>query len=149
MRRVNLLRPEFDHDLDRPGYRWQAATVGKQLGADQLGATLYVLDEGAGTFPHHFHHAMEELVLVVSGAPVLRSAEGERTLAPGDVVSFPTGPDGAHSLVGPGAVLLISASASLEAIEYPEIGKLGVSPPGKIFRADDAVPYWDGDEGGA
>ena len=28
---------------------------------------------------------------------------------------------------------------------YPDSNKVGVWPPGKLFRLDDAVDYWDGE----
>jgi hypothetical protein len=31
-------------------------------------------------------------------------------------------------------------------IEYVESGKVGVKPPGKIFRAEDEADYWEGEE---
>ena len=56
----------------------------------------------SGRFPYHFHHGMEEWLLVVDGTPTLRTPDGERELRRGDVVCFPPGPDGAHQVRGPG-----------------------------------------------
>jgi uncharacterized cupin superfamily protein len=145
VRRVNLLAPELDHGSERDGYRWRAAQVGKALGSERIGATLYELPAGEKTFPYHFHHGKEEWLIVVSGAPVLRGPEGERELRAGDVVCFPTGPEGGHQVRGPGTVLLVSANREPETITYPESGKVGARPPGKIWRLDDAVDYWEGE----
>jgi uncharacterized cupin superfamily protein len=145
VRRVNLHAPEFDRDHDRDGFRWRTAALGTKFGAQRIGGSLYELPDGERTFPYHFHHAMEEWVIVVDGTPTLRGPEGERELRRGDVVCFPTGPEGAHQLRGPGLVLLLSASRPLEAIEYPDSGKLGVRPPGRIFRTAEAVDYWEGE----
>ncbi len=46
----------------------------------------------------HFHHASEELLLVLRGRPTLRTLEGERQLEEGEVVHFPTGRAGAHEI---------------------------------------------------
>ena len=145
MRRTNVFAPELDGSLDREGYRRRSAAIGRQLGSERVGASLYVLDEGERTFPYHFHHAMEEWLLVVGGTPTLRSPDGERVLRAGDVVCFPTGPDGGHQLRGPGSVLIISSTRPLETVEYPDCGKIGTRPPGKVFRAADAVDYWEGE----
>jgi uncharacterized cupin superfamily protein len=142
---VNLLAPELDRSSEREGYRWRSAAIGRGLGAEQIGATLYVLGEGERSFPYHFHHGMEEWVLVVDGTPTLRSPDGERTLRRGDVVCFPTGPEGAHQFRGPGTVLVLSASRALETIEYPDSGKIATRPPGKVWRAGDTVDYWEGE----
>jgi len=145
MGRVNVLTPEFDNASERDGYRWRGARVGKAIGAEQIGGSVYELGDGERTFPAHFHYGMEEWVIVLAGTPVLRGAEGERELRLGDVVCFPPGPEGLHQLRGPGTVLLLSANCSPEAIEYPDSGKVGVRPPGKIFRAGDATDYWEGE----
>jgi uncharacterized cupin superfamily protein len=145
VRRVNLLAPEFDRTSEREGYRWRRARVGNQLGAVRIGGSVYELDAGERTFPYHFHHGMEEWVLVLDGTPVLRGADGERELRAGDVVCFPAGPEGAHQLRGPGRVLVLSANRSPEAASYPDSGKIGVMPAGKTFREADAVGYWEGE----
>src|SRR5438105_364936 len=124
MRRVNLLAPEFDRASERDGYRWRGAQIGKQLGASRIGGSLYELGAGERTFPFHFHHGMEEWVLVVDGSPVLRGPDGERELRAGDVVCFPAGAaEGAHQLRGPGRVLMLSANRMPEVASYPDSGK--------------------------
>jgi uncharacterized cupin superfamily protein len=145
VRRANIFKPEFDHSSERDGYRWQAARIGRSIGGKQIGASLYELPDGERSYPFHFHHAIEEWLVVVSGAPVLREAGGTRTLRAGDVVCFPVGSEGAHQVLGPGTVLIVSASASLEVSEYPDSGKVGVSHPRKVFRVEDAVDYWEGE----
>jgi uncharacterized cupin superfamily protein len=143
VRRVNVFSPEFDHASEREGYRWRAARVGKALGAGRIGACIYELGDGERTFPYHLHHAMEEWAVVIAGTPTLRDPGGERRLRAGDIVCFPTGPAGAHQLRGPGTVLILSANAAPEITEYLDSGKIGTRPPGKVFRAADAVDYWE------
>jgi uncharacterized cupin superfamily protein len=145
VRRLNLFASEFDHGSERDGYRWRGLRVGKALGAARIGASLYELPAGERTYPFHFHHGMEEWLLVVSGTPTLRAADGERELRAGDVVCFAPGPEGAHQVRGPGTVLILSADRSPETVTYPDSGKLGARPPGKIFRLEDAVDYWEGE----
>lgn len=145
MRRTNILSPEPDHGSDRDGYRWRGLRVGKAVGAEQIGGCLYELPDGERTYPYHFHHGMEEWLLVVSGSPTLRGPQGEHVLRTGDLVCFRPGPDGAHQVRGPGTVLILSANRAPEAVEYPDSGKVGVRPPGKVFRAGDSVDYWEGE----
>jgi uncharacterized cupin superfamily protein len=142
----NLLSGELQPGFDRPGYTWQTAKLGAALGASMIGGSLYELDAGEKTFPFHFHYGMEEWLLVVDGTPTLRTPEGERELAPGDVVCFPDGPEGGHQVSGPGRVLMLSRNdGPIGAAEYTDSGKLGVRPPGKVFRMDDATDYWEGE----
>ena len=145
MRRFNILAPAFDHDSDRDGYSWRGARIGAAVGGEELGACLYELEDGQRTYPYHFHHGIEELLLVVDGSPRLRSPDGERVLRQGDVVAFPVGPGGAHQVTGPGRFVVFSSKRSPEVIEYPDSGKIAASPPRAVFRAADAVDYWEGE----
>jgi uncharacterized cupin superfamily protein len=89
----------------------------------QLGASVYELGPGNST-AYHFHHGSEELLIVLRGRPTLRTPEGERQLAEGEVVHFPTGPDGTHGLRNDtdDAVRLVVAGirVSPEVAEYPD-----------------------------
>jgi uncharacterized cupin superfamily protein len=89
----------------------------------QLGATVYELGPG-NTAVYHFHHGSEELLVVLRGRPTLRTPDGERQLAEGEVVHFPLGPDGAHGMRNDtdDAVRYVVAGirVSPEVVEYPE-----------------------------
>ena len=69
-----------------------------------LGATVGELDPG-NFVVYHFHHAWEELLVVLRGRPTLRTPAGERQLDEGEAVYFPLGADGAaakrHRSTGP------------------------------------------------
>jgi uncharacterized cupin superfamily protein len=145
VRRFNLLAPEFDHSSDRDGYRWRGARVGKAVAGDQIGASLYELGDDQRSYPYHFHHGMEEWLLVVSGSPVLRTPDGERVLREGDVICFPVGAAGGHQVTGPGTVLIISDKPALDIAEFPDSGKVAMRPPGIILRTADTAGYWDGE----
>jgi uncharacterized cupin superfamily protein len=134
---------------DPPGYRALMARIGSQLGAEMLGASIYELPPGQSICPYHYEGGNEEWLLVLSGHPLLRHPEGEDILDPGDLVCFPDGAEGAHKLTSTGeeTVRLIMLSTLHEPTTsvYPDSGKIGVWPPGKLFREADAVDYWDGE----
>ena len=110
--------------------RMRAEPLARQAGADQLGGTLYEMAPGSDDMPLHIHHGMEEMVIVLAGTPTLRTLDGDEELAPGDVVSFPRGRKGAHSLVNrsdaPTRHLMLSNKVWPELVEYPEQGVVGV-----------------------
>jgi uncharacterized cupin superfamily protein len=152
--RFNVVNGELPVQTDRPGYSWRGRSrVARELGLRSLGASVYELPEGESTFPFHYHYGVEEWVYVISGAPTLRDGAGERMLSPGDLVAFASGPEGAHSVRGPGRVLMFSgvpAAAEVSVSVYPDSGKVGVRPRGGgddrlDFRRGDAVDYWDGE----
>jgi uncharacterized cupin superfamily protein len=88
-----------------------------------LGASVYELGPGNSAV-YHFHHGSEELLIVLRGRPTLRTPDGERQLAEGEVVHFPTGPDGAHGVRNDtdDAVRYVVAGirVSPEVAEYPD-----------------------------
>ena len=92
-----------------------------------LGASLYELAPGSFMI-FHFHHASEELLIVLRGTPTLRTGDGERQLEEGEVVHFPQGPEGAHGIHNhtEDAVRYVVAGTrvSPEVVEYPDLGKL-------------------------
>src|SRR6266581_1966370 len=75
-----------------------AGRLGRQAGAEKLGASLFELPPGRSSFPLHVHHANEELIVIVAGRPTLRTLDSEWILEPGEVVACPTGRRGAHRL---------------------------------------------------
>lgn len=92
-----------------------------------LGATVYELPPD-GYAAYHFHHASEELLIVLRGRPTLRSPETERELDEGDVVHFTTGPAGAHGLYNrtaePVRYVMAGTRPTPEVVEYPDLGQL-------------------------
>ena len=96
--RPNLFADRFS--VERDGLRGES--VVRAAGAEQLGGTLYELAPGHEGIPLHVHHGMEELAVVVLGHPTLRTLEDESVLEPGDVVAFPRGRRGAHTLANRG-----------------------------------------------
>jgi uncharacterized cupin superfamily protein len=122
---VNVLHPaRWDADFPEIGVR--AFRAGAAAGATKLGATLYELAPGGAVSPYHVHLANEELLVVLEGRPSIRTPAGVRALAPGDVVSFPTGPDGAHRVFNtseePARVLIASTAIYPEVAQHPDTG---------------------------
>jgi uncharacterized cupin superfamily protein len=92
-----------------------------------LGATVYELDPGDFVV-YHFHHAWEELLIVLRGEPTLRTPAGERRVPEGEAVHFAAGPDGAHGLKnetdGRVRILMASTISSPEVVEYPDLRQI-------------------------
>jgi uncharacterized cupin superfamily protein len=154
----NLFEPSFDAAGERQGFRGRRARLGRQAGAEHLGASLYELEPGSAPFPMHFHLANEELLVVVSGEPALRTPGGERALAEGEVVSFPTGERGAHQIVNRGRapvrILIVSEMNAPDIVVRPESQKISAfgRPPGdpgegfhEVYFRRDGVEFWEGE----
>ena len=155
MRKVNLFSCELHHGDRHGSIANRGARLGPKLGAQRIGAGLYEMDAGRWVWPYHYHHGIEEWLYVVDGAPVLRHQRGERTLGAGDLACFPSGHEGAHSVAGPGRVMILSIGGGVapSISVYPDSDKLGsrtgdTGVPGLDdlnFRRQDAVGYWYGE----
>lgn len=158
-RMANAYQPDFDADQDREGFTYRRAKLGQQAKSEKLGASLYEIPAGQATFPYHAHSANEEMLIVLSGQPHLRTPDGWRELAEGEVVAFRVGEDGAHQLQNRGAqharVLVVSTMIAPEVNLYPDTGKLmaatrapGASDEGfqEAYRREQATDYWTDEE---
>jgi uncharacterized cupin superfamily protein len=153
---LNLYDVAVEGDpADPPGYRARMARFGPSIGAERLGASVYELDPGDSVCPYHYENTEEEWLLVLTGTPTLRDPEGEHELAPGDLVCFLAGPDGAHKVTNRSdtvsrIVMLSTIPKSVGTVPlsisvYPDSNKVGVWPPGGRFRLTETVDYWDGE----
>jgi uncharacterized cupin superfamily protein len=126
----NAFEPEWQGE--RGGNR--TARLGTAAGSQRLGASIVELASGTLSSPYHFHHANEELLVVLSGTPELRTPDGVRELQPGELVSFPRGSEGAHRLRNtspePCRLLFISEMNLPDIVSYPDTGTtLAVTTP--------------------
>jgi uncharacterized cupin superfamily protein len=154
---ASIFDPEWSSE-EKDGCK--RSRIGRQAGSERIGASLYELLPGARPWPFHYQHANEEMIIVMSGHPHLRTPEGWRQLRPGEVVAFPRGPAGAHQIENrgdePARYLMLSEMNAPEAVVYQDSGKVGVlsRPPGSAgdedelaawFRLEDRVDYWEGE----
>jgi uncharacterized cupin superfamily protein len=100
------------------------------LSSDETAMYLYDIDPG-DSFPYHYEY-VEEWLLVVDGAVVLRVPDGEVELSRGAILRFPPGPEGAHQVTNRGdgtARVLLFSKAALPGISvYPDTDTIGVWP---------------------
>lgn len=131
--------------------------MGRQAGCERLGLSLWEIPPGEAAYPYHFHLTEEELVLVLSGRPSLRTPAGWRELEQGEVVAFLRGEAGGHQLVNRTGqtvrFLAFSTSGEPDVVMYPDSGKVGAFerlPEGgglrTMFRLGDVVDYYDGEQ---
>ena len=151
---ANLHDPDFDESREHPGFRALRARIGRQIGSERLGVSLWEVPPGEAAYPYHLHLGEEELIVVLSGRPSLRSPAGWRELDEGEVVGFPLGEAGAHQIVNRTAqavrFLAVSTSGVPDIVLYPDSGKLGAAERRtggvhEFFRLADAVDYHDGE----
>ena len=150
---ANVFTVGSDYEMEHEGFRIRGAGLGKRIGAELLGGSVYDVDPGKKLWPYHHHHANEEWLVVLRGQPTLRTPDGERRLVEGDVACFVRGGAGAHQVRNdsdePVRLLMLSTKLAPETIEYPDSGKvLAKDAKGEdIFtsRYGEPVEYWDGE----
>jgi uncharacterized cupin superfamily protein len=155
-----LIRNFNDANVERqvrePLYDSLGARLAPGTVARKLGASVDTVAPGKRSCPYHFHHAQEEMFVVVEGSGSLRVAGEMLPLRTGDVVFIPPGPEFPHQIINtsnqPLKYLSISTRETPEVCEYPDSGKYQAtaSPDegnafGAIQRADTSVDYWDGE----
>src|SRR5262249_53222011 len=115
-------------------------------GSPGLGASIWEIRPGGENW-NHFHHASDELLIVLRGRPTLRMNDGARQLGEGAVVPLPRGPESTRAVTNEtdkvARVLIVSTNAEVDVAEYPDTGKVGVwiDGHGRFFRAADAVEH--------
>ena len=149
MSEVNLFELVLNDDDDPAGYHVLYERIGPLIGAAQLGLSVYGLPPGQSVCPYHYEVGFEEWLVVLAGAPTLRTPDGEQQLRPWDLAFFPDGEDGAHKVTNrtdePVRIAILSNKTQPGVAVYPDSNKIGVWPQNKLFRLDDAVDYFDGE----
>jgi uncharacterized cupin superfamily protein len=152
----NINRPVFEEGERPEGFRSKRARVGYELGTKLIGFSQWELPPGEAAYPYHCHYSDEELVIVLSGKPTLRTPEGTREIEEGEVLHFPVGEEGAHQLYNqtaePVTLLAIASSGRPDVIVYPDTDKIGFGerlPKGgglrAFFRRGDGLDYFEGE----
>lgn len=139
----NIYSTDWDGTQKQDGYEWHRIRLVRRLGGEMLGGSIYVMGPGQKSFPYHFHHANEEMLIVLEGSVVVRTPAGEQDAGPGDSVVFVKGPSGAHQVInqsdGDARILMMSTMVEPEIAEYPDSGHIGVfggRAPGAKGRPD-------------
>lgn len=142
--------------LREPLYDSWDAQLAPGTAARKLGATVDVLAPGKISCPYHFHHAQEEMFIILEGQGSLRVAGEMLPLRTGDVVFIPPGREYPHQIVNTSTerlkYLAVSTRESPEVVEYPDSGKFLASVAGAgsdgfaaIQRTSENLDYWDGE----
>jgi uncharacterized cupin superfamily protein len=156
VRRVSISAPKFSYDATDPeGYRAGMFRFGRELGAEETGASVYELPPGQAVCPYHYEYGEEEWALVLDGRPSVRTPEGTDQLEPFEVVFFPKGPAGAHQLRNdtedPDRILMWSTVVHPTATAYPDSDKVAVWTGDRsedlIAERSSKVEYFHGETG--
>lgn len=145
----NIYSEDWDTSEDRPGFIWDRIRIARRLGGEMLGASVYLLHPGQKSFPYHYHHANEEMLIVLEGEVTLRTPDGDQHARKGDATIFNTGPTGAHQVLNhsndDARILMVSTMVAPEIAEYPDSGNVGIFPGRAPGSVGDSVRFLDGE----
>jgi uncharacterized cupin superfamily protein len=157
---AKLVRNIHDLPLERseraPLYDSSGSRLAPGTAAQKLGASYDVIAAGKRACPYHFHHAQEEMFLILKGNGTLRVAEELIPVKEGDVIFIPPGEAYPHQLINTSeadlAYLSVSTREHPELVEYPDSGKLmsiSVDAQGRrnvvLGRKAESLDYWEGE----
>ena len=114
--------------------------------------SVYEVPPKKAAYPYHFHHNNEETFYIISGEGILRTPSGERKVSTGELLFFPTGPEGAHKLTNASETenliyIDFDAVHEVDITVYPDSKKIGVWGMGvnKLYPDDADVDYYEGE----
>ena len=88
---ANIQRPRFDEPRDYDGFSCLRARIGRQVGTEKIGLSLFEVPPGQAAYPYHWHVAEEELIIVIAGRPELRTPDSAASLVVAEGVVSPRG----------------------------------------------------------
>lgn len=152
----NFNEVPLESQVREPLYDTRTARLAVGTAAMKLGACVDVVAPGKRSCPYHFHHAQEEMFVIIEGRGTLRVAGELIPLQCGDVAFIPPGPQYPHQIINTSDAALkylsISTRESPEVCEYPDSNKYaamvsvnGVTQLNAIQRAGDSLDYWEGE----
>ncbi|GGY23294.1 cupin domain-containing protein [Paludibacterium paludis] len=152
-----LIRNYRDANLERevrdPLYETLCCRLGRGTAACKLGASVDTVPPGKRACPYHFHHAQEEMFVILSGEGTLRVAGEMLPVREDNVIFIPPGPEYPHQLINTShtsmTYLSVSTQDSPEICEYPDSGKYFAAMSradgswfGAIQKTSASLDYW-------
>lgn len=114
--------------------------------------SIYEIPPLKSAYPYHYHYKNEETFYILKGEGILKTPHGEKTVAAGDLLFFPTGPEGAHKLTNTSKTenlvyIDFDVIHDVDIAVYPDSDKIGVWGMGinKLFSQSSDVEYYDGE----
>jgi len=147
---------QWEREARAPLYDSAYARLARGTAARKLGASIDIVAPGMRSCPYHFHHAQEEMFVILEGTGTLRVSGEMLPLRAGDVAFIPPGPKYPHQIINtsdaPLKYLSISTRDTPEIVEYPDSRKyLAEASSGDarsfdaLQRLDNNLDYWDGE----
>lgn len=83
---------------EKPDNTFNIKPVVSGKDVDTCAAYFVEVPPGKQSWPYHYHDQSEEMFYIISGKGKLRNFYGEKDIKAGDMICFPTGEKGGHSI---------------------------------------------------
>ena len=140
------------HKCDHEGYEYFRRKFVPFGGAKNALVSIYEIPPGKSAYPYHYHHKNEETFYILSGEGILKTPDGERQVKAGELLFFPTGPEGAHKITNSSETEMLTyidfdVVHDIDIAVYPDSDKIGIWGMGinKIYPEDADVDYYHGE----
>lgn len=146
----NIEYNELQSDLTP--YSWLSSPRLSEVGKSKdLFFNMRKLDSGKYSYPYHFHHNAEEVLLILEGSATLRTPNGLDIVNKGDILFFEIGETSAHQLFNhttePCVYFDLRTNNGFDVAEFPDTNKVVFGPTAvEIFEKGKEVDYFKGDE---
>ncbi len=140
------------HKQEHEGYEYFRRKFIPFGAAENALVSIYEIPPGKAAYPYHFHHCNEETFYILSGRGILKTPEGERPVSAGELIFFPTGPEGAHKLTNSSETenlvyLDFDVVHAVDITEYPDSDKIAIWGKGinQLYPKSSQTDYYDGE----
>ena len=140
------------HKCEHEGYEYFRRKFVPFGGAKNALVSVYEIPPGKSAYPYHYHHKNEETYYILGGEGILKTPAGERKVTAGELLFFPTGPEGAHKITNSSETEMLTyidfdVVHDIDIAVYPDSEKIGIWGMGinKIYPEDADVDYYHGE----
>ena len=140
---------ELQSDL-KP-YNWfSSPRLSAIANSDDLYFNVRKLDPDKYSYPYHFHHNAEELLIIFEGSATLRTSDGLQTVTKGDILFFEKGNSSVHQLYNhssdPCIYFDLRTNNGFDVAEFLDSNKEVLWPSMEIKEKGDNVDYFKNEE---
>jgi len=135
--RANLNKQFGSDGKYKHSYEWERSDVSKPFAQKwgQLEVYIYTLQPGKTNAPYHYHAANEDMYYIISGRGALKTPDGGKDVAEGDIIIMPAHKNGAHNITNTSDEPLVYIG--VQTVNTPD---LMVQPESEKFVVLGAVP---------
>jgi len=134
-------------------YEFDKYQVTDDCHENQCCIAVYEVPPLSANYPYHYHMSNEENFYIISGIGTLETPNGDRSVASGDFVLCPPGPEGAHKISNASMTeklvyINFDAVHSPEVVIYPHSDKIGIivhGETGTFYKKAENVSYYEGE----